>query len=140
MNKRQSRMVSLAILGIGLAVLAGVLLMSGDRGRERAALQVVAGDDSAAVIRLLGEPPHRCEPSSLAHLASQFSADTPRPTIEEETEQLRRATVARWIYPRGQGCVPGGGATEIGLDRAGRVLWIVPARDKRPLTYPGAPS
>jgi hypothetical protein len=133
-------MVSLAIVGIGLLVLAGVLLMSGGRSRERTAMKVVAGEDSASVIRLLGEPPHRCEPSSLAHLANQFPAGVPRPTIEEETERLRQRTVQRWLYPRGEGCVPGDGATEIGLDANGQVLWIVPARDKQPLRYPGAPT
>jgi len=139
-HKRQSRMVSLAIIGIGLLVLAVVLLTSGGRRRERAAMRVVAGDDSAAVVRLLGAPPHRCEPSNLAHLGSQFPAGTPRPTIEEETERLRRGTVSRWVYPRGQGCIPDDGATEVGLDGAGRVLWIVPARDKQPLRYQGAPT
>lgn len=133
-------MVSLAIIGIGLVVLAVVLLMSGGRRLERQALQVVPGDDSTTVIRLLGPPPNRCEPSNLAHLVTQFPAQTPRPTIEDETERLRRATAQRWLYPRDEGCVPGAGATEIGLDRAGRVLWIVPARDKRPLTYQGAPT
>lgn len=133
-------MVSLAIIAIGLVVLAVVLLLSGGRRRERQAVQVVPGDDSTAVIRLLGAPPHRCEPSNLAHLGTQFPAQTPRPTIEDETERLRRATTQRWLYPRGEGCVPGGGATEIGLDRAGRVLWIVPVRDERPLTYQGAPT
>jgi hypothetical protein len=139
-NKRQSRMVSLAIIGIGLLVLAVVLLLSGGRRLERTALKVVVGDDSASVIRLLGAPPHRCQPSSLAHLGSQFPAGTPRPTIEEETERLRRATAGRWVYPRGEGCIPDDGATEIGLDRAGNVLWIVPARGKRPLVYEGAPT
>jgi hypothetical protein len=133
-------MVSLAIIALGLLVLAVVLLMSGGRRRESQALQVVPGDDTTAVIRLLGAPPHRCEPSNLAHLGTQFPAQTPRPTIEDETERLRRATAGRWLYPKGEGCVPGAGATEIGLDRAGRVLWIVPMRDKRPLTYQGAPT
>jgi hypothetical protein len=139
-DKRKSRMVSLAIIGIGLLILAAVLLMSGGRQREGKALQLVVGDDSTEVVQLLGAPPHRCEPSSLAHLGTQFPAQTPRPTIEDETARLRRGTVARWIYPRGEGCVPGDGATEIGLDRAGRVLWIVPARDKRPLLYGAAPT
>ena len=136
-HKRQSRMVSLAIIVFGLLVLAAVLLFSGGRKRERSAMKVEVGEDSASVIRLLGAPPHRCEPSNLAHLGTQFPAQTPRPTVDEELERLRRGTVARWIYPRGEGCVPDDGATEIGLDRAGKVLWIVPSRDKRPLQYAG---
>jgi hypothetical protein len=140
-RKRQSRMVSLAIIGIGLLVVAAALLFSGGRRREGQAAKVVVGEDSAAVVRLLGAPPHRCQPSNLAHLGTQFPAQTPRPTIEQETERLRRATAQRWVYPRGEGCVPGDGATEIGLDAGGRVIWIVPARDKRPLEYEaGAPD
>jgi hypothetical protein len=136
-HKRKSRMVSLAIVGIGLLVLAGVMLFSRGRQREQTAIKVEVGEDSAAVIRLLGAPPHRCPPSNLAHLGTQFPAQTPRPTVDEELERLRRGTAGRWIYPRGEGCVPGDGATEVGLDRAGNVLWIVPARDKRPLRYSG---
>ena len=139
-HKRKSRMVSLAIIGIGLAILAVVLLLSGSRRRERAASKVVVGDDSTAVARLLGPPPHRCEASNLAHLGTQFPAGIPRTTIDEEIARLRRGTAQRWVYPRGEGCVPGDGATEIGLDRAGRVVWIVPARDSRPVEYEGAPT
>jgi hypothetical protein len=133
-------MVSLAIIGLGLLVVAAALIFSGGRKRENQASKVVVGDDSTAVTRILGAPPHRCPPSNLAHLGSQFPAQTPRPTIEQETERLRRATVGRWVYPDGEGCVPGDGATEIGLDASGRVLWIVPSRDKRPLEYEGAPT
>jgi hypothetical protein len=140
-HKRKSRMVSLAIVGIGLLVLAAVMLFSGGRKRERSAMKVEVGEDSVSVVRLLGAPPHRCEASNLAHLATQFPAQTPRPTVDEELDRLRRGTAARWVYPRGEGCVPDDGATEIGLDRAGKVLWIVPARDKRPLQYAeGAPT
>ena len=130
-------MVSLAIIAVGLVVLAAVWMLSSGRQRERRAMNVEVGEDSSSVIRLLGAPPHRCQPSNLAHLMSQFPAGTPRPTIEEETERLRRATAARWIYPDGEGCIPDSGATELGLDRSGRVLWIVPARDNRPLRFGG---
>ncbi len=133
-------MVSLAIVGIGLLVLGVVLVFSGGRSRERQAAKLVVGDDSASVIRLLGAPPHRCEASNLAHLANQFPAQTPRPTIEDETARLRRGTAARWVYPRGEGCIPDDGATEVGLDGDGNVLWVVPARGKRPLVYTEAPT
>ncbi|HEX6041372.1 hypothetical protein [Longimicrobium sp.] len=133
-------MVSLAIIGIGLLIMVGVMLMSGGRRRERQAVQLVVGDDSTEVIQLLGSPPNRCEVSSLSHLGNQFPAQTPRPTVEDETARLRRGTATRWVYPRGEGCVPGNGATEIGLDAAGKVLWIVPARDKQPLVYGAAPT
>ena len=132
-------MVSAAIIAIGLLVVAGALLFGGSR-REGKAAQLAVGDDSASVKQLMGPPPHRCEASSLAHLADQFAPGTPRPTIDEELNQLRRGTVSRWVYPRGQGCVPDDGATEIGLDRQGRVLWVVPTYDKRPLVYEVAPT
>jgi hypothetical protein len=132
-------MVSAAIIAIGLLIVAGALLFGGSR-REGRATQLAVGDDSASVIQLMGAPPHRCEASSLAHLADQFAAGTPRPTIDDEIAELRRGTVARWVYPRGQGCVPDDGATEIGLDRQGRVLWVVPTRNKRPLVYEGSPG
>lgn len=129
-------MVSAGIVALGVLVLA-VLLLSGGRKRERAAARLVAGEDSAAVVRLLGSPPHRCEASNLAHLRDQFPGGTPRTTIDEELARLRGATAGRWLYPQGEGCVPGKGATEVGLDRQGRVLWVVPARNKRPIVYQG---
>ena len=127
-------MVSLAIIAIGLLIVAGALLFGGSR-REGRAAQLAVGDDSASIVRLLGAPPHRCQASNLAHLQEQFESGTPRPTIDEELNRLRRGTVGRWVYPRGEGCVPDDGATEIGLDQQGRVLWVVPTRDKRPLVY-----
>lgn len=127
------------IIALGMLVLAAVLFTGGWK-RERAAAQVVLGEDSASVVRVMGDPPHRCPPSNLAHLRDQFPGGTPRTTIDEETARLRRGTAGRWLYPEGEGCVPGKGATEIGLDHEGRVLWVVPARDKRPLVYTGAPA
>jgi hypothetical protein len=138
-HKRKSRIVSIAIIAIGLLVVAGALLLGGRR-REARAASLVVGDDSTAVVRTLGQPPHRCEASNLAHLESQFPAGTPRPTIDEELVRLRRGTVSRWVYPKGQGCVPDDGAIEVGFDQQGRVLWVVPTRDKRPLVYDGAPT
>ena len=138
-HKRQSRMVSAAIIAVGLLVVAGALLFGSSR-REGRAAELVVGDDSTAVVRLLGAPPHRCPASNLAHLGDQFPPGTPRPTIDDELNRLRRGTVARWVYPRGQECVPEDGATEIGLDGQGRVLWVVPTHDKRPLVYEGAPG
>ena len=64
-------------------MVAGALLLGGRR-REARAASLVVGDDSTAVVRALGQPPHRCEASNLSHLESQFPAGTPRPTIDEE--------------------------------------------------------
>jgi hypothetical protein len=132
-------MVSIAIIAIGLLIVAASLLLGGRR-RESKAARIQVGDDSTAVLGLLGAPPHRCPASNLAHLENQFPSGTPRPTIDDELNRLRRGTVARWVYPRGQGCVPDDGAIEVGLDGQGRVLWVVPTRDKRPLVYEGAPT
>jgi len=139
-HKRKSRMVSATIVGVGLLVVLAGLMFSGGRKLEKAAAQVSIGDDSTEVINLLGAPAHRCEASSLAHLASRFESGTPRPVIDETLAILRPATAARWVYPAGAGCIPGDGDTEVGLDRTGRVLWIVPVTNKRPLVYQGAPG
>jgi hypothetical protein len=125
------------ILAVGALLLAMVLL-TGSYRRERAARQVVVGDDSASVVSLLGAPPHRCSASNLEHLRGEFPAELPRTTVDEELSRLRRGTVVRWLYPEGEGCIPGKGATEVGLDGSGRVLWISPARTRRPLVYAGA--
>jgi len=138
-HKRLSRMVSAGIVALGLIVLAVALLGRG-RERERKAARVMVGDDSTAVARLLGQPPHRCPTSSLGHLTGQFEPGTPRPTIEAALQQLRGRTAQRWVYPDGAGCVPGDGDTELGLDASGRVLWIVPVRERRPLVYDAPPG
>jgi hypothetical protein len=136
-NKRKSRIASAVIIALGLLVLL-VVVLTGGRQRERAAGRVMVGDDSAAVVRLLGAPPHRCQPSNLAHLRDQFPGGTPRTTVDEELARLRGVTAGRWMYPQGEGCVPGKGATEIGMDRESRVVWVVAARNKTPLLYTGA--
>ena len=44
--------------------------------------------------------------------------------------QVRRGTRERWIYPGRQGCTPRKGETELGIDSAGRMLWIQPGAGK----------
>lgn len=139
-HKRKSRMVSAAIVGVGLLVVLAGLLFNGGRKQERAAAQISIGDDTTEVMRLLGDPANRCDASSLTHLSNRFEAGTPRPVIDETLAVLRPATAARWVYPEGAGCITSDGDTEIGLDRTGRVLWIVPVTNKRPLVYQGAPG
>lgn len=133
-------MVSAAIVVLGLLVLGAALVFSGGRKQQRAASQVLVGDDTTEVKQLLGAPPHRCPTSSLSHLATRFPGGIPRPTAEEIVAGLRVETAARWVYPRGAGCVTGRGDTEIGIDRQGRVLWVVPVTDSEPLKYQGAPT
>ncbi len=128
--------MSLAILLLGLLVAAAILLSSGRR-RERAANRVKLGDDSTAVVALLGAPPHRCATGTLGHLVGRFPGGTPRVTIDASLGELREQTAARWVYPDGRGsCAPGKGDVEVGLDRAGKVLWVVPVHGRKTLVLP----
>ena len=131
-------MVSAVILALGLlAVLA--ILFSGDRRRERAASQVLPGDDSTLVVQRLGPPPVRCPVGTLAHLNDRFQGGTPRVTRESTLAWMRRETTARWIYPDDadeRGCTPAQGAAEIGLGRQGQVVWTVPVHGRKTLVLP----
>ena len=66
-HKRRSRMVSAAILLLGLVAVAAVMLRP-ERRRARAASRLEIGDDSAAVVRALGAPPSRCLGAGVDHL------------------------------------------------------------------------
>ena len=126
------------ILLLGLAVVA-VIMLSGDRRRERAANRVMVGDDSTAVAGLLGPRPVRCPAGNLAHLYDRFPGGTPRTTRESALERLRLGTSARWIYPDDRGstaCTARSGDTEIGLGRDGRVLWVIPVTERETLVLP----
>lgn len=122
-------MVSAGILLIGLLAAAAILLSSGRR-QERAANRIKVGDDSTAVVALLGQPGQRCAPGSMAHLTERFPGGTPRLTIENMLGRFRVDTAARWVYPddEGGGCAPDEGDVEVGIDRNGKVLWLVPRR------------
>jgi hypothetical protein len=138
-HKARSRLLSLVILLLGLIVAAAILLSSGRR-RERAANRIRLGDDSSAVVALLGAPAHRCPAGTLAHLVGRFPGGTPRVTIDASRGELREATAARWIYPdsRRGSCAPNRGDVEVGLDRQGKVLWIVPVHGRKTLVLPPA--
>ena len=133
-HKRRSRMVSAAILLLGLVAVAAVMLRP-ERRRARAASRLEIGDDSAAVVRALGAPPSRCLGAGVDHLVSEFPRDVPRPARDATLLRLRRATAARWLYPGRGGCRPAPDETEVGIDSAGRVLWVLPATGRVPLVY-----
>jgi hypothetical protein len=136
-DKRWSRIISGAILLAGLLIVA-IVLFSGMRDRERTATRVMLGDDSTTVASLLGPPPARCETGTLFHLMNRFPGGTPRVTAEADLVRLRDGTASRWVYPaRGDeaSCTPRTGATEVGYDAAGEVLWLVPVVGKHPLQY-----
>jgi hypothetical protein len=125
-------------VGLGLLVI-WMVLFTGDRGRERAVGRIAIGADSAAVASALGPPPGSCGRGSLEHLRDHFPTDLPGATVESTMDRLNRETARRWVYPRrgrDGGCGAGRGATEIGLDREGRVLWYVPLTGTSPLVLP----
>ncbi|HEX8696673.1 MAG TPA: hypothetical protein VF746_29920 [Longimicrobium sp.] len=134
-HRARSRMVSAAIIAVGLIVVLALMFSPGRR-RQRAAEKLAVGDDSAVVLRRLGAGPTRCPAGRLDHLAERFPGGTPRPTRESVLEQMRQQTSARWIYPGRRGCTPAGGDAEVGLGRDGKVLWVVPATGRVPLVYP----
>ncbi|HEX8451542.1 MAG TPA: hypothetical protein VF647_05575 [Longimicrobium sp.] len=133
-NRGRSRMVSAAIIALGVLILAGVLLFR-DRGRERAAGSVRVGDDSTSVAARLGKNPQRCTEINLGHLADAFPANTPRPTVEETLGGLHGRTTTRWVYAGKQRtpCRARRGDTEVGFDREGKVLWAVPVYGTTPI-------
>lgn len=128
-------MVSAIILGVGLLVVALVLVLPARR-RESAARGLKVGDDSTRVLAALGARPTRCPGGSLDHLVDEFPATLPRPTREQEVAKLQGETRARWLYPGKGGCQPRNGDAEIGLDASGRVLWVVPSTARVPLVLP----
>lgn len=119
-------MISVAIIVLGLIALAVALRYTPDRRRQRAARALPARADTAAVLRALGPTPTRCPPGAMEHLPPALG-----PLHHTEADsvmlQLRRDTRQRWLYPGRHGCTPARGETELGIDAAGRVLWIQPA-------------
>jgi hypothetical protein len=125
-HKSTSRRLSVLIIVIGLVVVAVAVYLSPDRRRRRAADRLPEKADSALVLRTLGPRPTRCPPGAMEHVADEiWEAGTDSVLL-----QLRRGTRQRWIYPGRQGCTPRDGETEVGIDSAGRMLWIQPHAGK----------
>jgi hypothetical protein len=133
------RRVTALILLAGLAVVAYVLL-SPERRRERRIADLRLMADSADVRTLLGAPGATCVTGGLEHLGRRFPTGTPPAAVEDVVARLQQETAQRWVYPPDEddpvGCVPPGGATEVGLDRRGRVLWYVPKADQVAIVVP----
>jgi len=123
-HKRGSRRLSLLILVLGLIAVAVAVYLSPDRRRRRLADGLPDRADTTLVLRTLGPRPTRCPPGAMEHVAGQL----PQESLESDSVmlQLRRDTRARWIYPGRRGCTPRKGETELGIDSAGRMLWIQP--------------
>lgn len=133
-DKTRSRAVSAAIVAAGLVAVAAWLL-SADVRRERRAASLAVGDGAARAEQLLGPPDATCPAGSLDHLGSEFPVDVPRGEAERVLERLRERTARRLLWGV-DGCLPGDGDTEVGLDAEGRVAWVVPATGRRALQYP----
>ena len=133
------RRVTALILLAGLAVVAYVLL-SPERRRERRIADLRLTADSADVRALLGAPGATCVTGGLEHLGRRFPTGTPPATAEDVVARLQAETAQRWVYPPDAddpvGCVPPDGATEVGLDRRGRVLWFVRKTDQVAIVVP----
>jgi hypothetical protein len=127
-HKPGSRRLSLVIVVLGLIAVAVAVYYSPDRRRRRAADGLPAKADSALVLGTLGATPTRCPPGAMGHL----DAGLPQEAMEADSVmiQLRRDTRQRWIYPGRQGCTPAKGETELGIDSAGRMLWIQPGAQR----------
>lgn len=130
-------MVSAIILGLGLLILAAVMMTPGRR-RERAAGHIAIGDDSTEVLRRMGPKPTRCPKGRMDNLIERFPGGVPRTTRESSLDSMRGATRERWLYPGRGGCTAQSGDTEVGLDATGKVLWVVPVTGRVPLVYPDA--
>jgi hypothetical protein len=114
---------------LGLVALALALYYSPDRRRQRAAAALAVNADTTAARVALGPRPTRCPPGSMEHLRGDLGmpGDTEADSV---MAQLRRQTRQRWLYPGRAGCTPQKGETELGIDAAGRAIWIQPARGK----------
>lgn len=97
------------------------------------------GDDSAQITAILQEDGVTCPVGALDHLRGRVPGNPSPAALEATLERLRRETAVRRVVPlpeRPRNCAPAGGATEIGVDRAGRVLWIVSLSGRAPVRLP----
>jgi hypothetical protein len=111
---------------LGLIAIAVALQFSPERQRRRTAARLPVGADSAVVLRTLGARPTRCPAGAMEHLRGELNLPD-EIVIDSAMIQIRRDTRQRWLYPGQSGCTPRRGETEVGIDAAGRVLWIQPA-------------
>jgi hypothetical protein len=116
--------LTLLILALGLVAIALAVYFSPDRRRRRLAERLPARADTTVVLRTLGPRPTRCPPGAMDHVRGELGSDDF--AADSIMIQLRRDTRQRWIYPGTQGCTPQQGETELGIDAAGRMLWIQP--------------
>jgi hypothetical protein len=123
-HKPGSRRLSVLILVLGLIAAAVAVYLSPDHRRRREAERLPARADTTLVLRALGARPTRCPPGAMEHVSGELAMESAE--ADSVMVQLRRGTRQRWIYPGRGGCTPRKGETELGIDAAGRMLWIQP--------------
>lgn len=137
-RQRGIRRATAAVVVIGLGGLVWAYTLPEQRqGRRAGGLEI--GDDSARITERFGAVGRVCPVGALEHLRDRFPEDTPPATAQAALERMRRETARRRVIPLPRGtddCLPDPGATEIGIDRDGRVLWIVPLTGRTPLRLP----
>ncbi len=127
-SKKQIRMVSAAVLGVGLLVVAWAFFASGDRAQRTELRGVQPGDPAQVVADRLDATPARCPVGTLEHLRTQFPGDFAPAAVDEALDRMRDATAQRWVYASGGNqarCTARNGDAEIGVGQDGRVLWLV---------------
>ena len=129
------------VIGLGLIALALAFFGSDDSRRARQVRRLSPGLASAAVVDRLGPPPARCPVGELDYLQANFPDEFSPATAGETIARMEAETSERWVYPgrgRTPGCIATNGATEIGLGRDGRILWLVPVTGRTPVRLPDA--
>ena len=101
--------------------------------------RLAIGDDSTAVVRVLG-PPVRCAPATIERVREGIPVDWPPPVAESAIAWVGEATRERWIYAidlrERPPCDEEDGHTEIGIGADGRVLWYIAVTGKTPIRLP----
>lgn len=130
----------MGILLLGLVVLVWVMSPS-ERRRRSLANRLQIGDSVTRVTELLGPPGARCPGSSLAHLARAFPGGWPSAAVETALQTLANQTRERLVYPVGRSagaaaCSRSSRQTEVGIDPAGRVRWVIAETGRTTLRLP----
>ena len=133
-HKRGSRRLSVIIIVLGLIAAAAAFWYSPDQRRKRAARTLRPGADTTAVLRALGPRPTRCPAGEMEQVRADLGVSDA--DADSAMARLRRDTRQRWLYPGKRGCTPQKGETELGVNAAGRVLWIQPASQQDNVALP----
>lgn len=137
------RLATVAVVVLGVLVLALALWRSDDRQRARRVRGLAPGSDTVTVAQVLATEPSRCAVGNLEHLRTRFSEEFAPAALDATMDRMREETLQRWVYPTGDAdprCIPRDGDTEIGVGRDGRVLWLVPVVGRNTVVLPASYS